>query len=288
MEPFLLTASASEIQSNPRCIARTSNGHFFVTMHTRGSVIQLDARGKFVNEIFAPGTKIAALAKPEGLAADEKDRLWIVESGTNNIVIYDPQTDGLSARVPGKTQQSFLSNPVGIIPGPDKSMLVADRKNNRIVAVWENGTAKAFCGHSGSGPGELLQPLGLCIASRNQEDGFWVVDERNHRLQKFDFSARYIQRIGKCGPGKGSFLMPQFVAQFPDGILVVSQNQADCNLKVFSPDGIELDCMFLDYVPAGLLVSDRMLFVAEWSGQSIRVYERIGDSTAELKNSSKP
>lgn len=271
---FALTPSDIEVPPNPLCIARTSDEHYFVSLYTRGTLVHFDGDGRIVEELFGAESGRGTLSAPAGLAADSRDRLWIVEHLANSVRIYDPLTGKSSAVNASPALPDGFFGPVGIVPGPDDSMLVADSGHHRIVSVWSTGYAEVFCGRMGTGPGEFRRPMGICATAPDGDSGFWVVDQRNHRLQKFDRSARFVQQVGNCGPCRGSFLVPHYVAQFPDGVLAVSQNQIDRCIKLVSPEGEELDHLFLDYLPAGLLISSGRLLVAEGSGWSVRVYER--------------
>jgi hypothetical protein len=164
---------------------------------------------------------------------------------------------------------------VGIGQGPNNSMLALDHGSNRIITLRENESAEIFINRTGTGPGEFRFPVSSCACTPDPASGFWIVDRCNHRLQKLDWSGQFIQEIGRCGTGKNSFLMPSYAAQFADGILAVSQSEIDQCLKLFSPAGVELDCLFLDYAPSGILINGERLLVAEWNGRCVRVYERI-------------
>jgi hypothetical protein len=57
-------------------------------------------------------------------------------------------------------------------------------------------------------------------------------------------------------------------------LLAISQHEVSRCIKLFSPDGREQDCLMLDYIPAGMLVAENVLLVADLGGSSVRVYER--------------
>lgn len=275
VEHFELTPSDTKVAPLPYFIARTSDGHFFVSLYGRGTIVQLDAKGKVVSEIFSTDSGAGSLAGPLGLTADRQDRLWIVEHGANRVRIYSPATGEDQVVASPTARGDHLSLPSGIMPGPSGSMLVADHGNHRVASFRDTGLVEVFCGSQGTGPGELRCPVDLCVNAPDAGSGFWVVDHRNHRLQMFDWSGRFVKQVGACGLGKGLFLAPCYLAQFGDGILAVNQHQFVRCVKLISPEGEELECLYTDYTPAGMLVSGDRLLVAESSGKSIRVYDRI-------------
>jgi len=269
-----LMAAHGACSSNPSCIARGSNGDFFVGFYDSGSLLHLDIAGRILREVFGPASPRGPLSGPLGIAVDEKGRLWIAEFLAHRIRIFDPVTEEQKTIRESSAGAAALSLPVGICIGPADSMAVADSGNDRIAAITEAGAIRTLVGKSGTRPGEFRHPLSLCVDAANPGSAFWVVDEGNHRLQKFDELGLCLGQIGRCGSGPGCFIFPQQVAQFPDGMLIVSQFRLDRSLKLLSPRGEELDRLFLDYAPGGILVNEGLLLVTELNGQHIRVYKR--------------
>jgi hypothetical protein len=258
----------------PHSVVQTQEGDYFVTLNTRGTLAHLDADGKHIEDIFGTKSGRGTLAGPTGLTLDSEGRLWIVEQMSKRVRIYDHPRGNSGENVVFPGTSDLLVAPEGIGEGPDGSMLVADRDSQRLIALHESGTAEIFCDRVGTGPGEFHCPTDICTSVLDADPGYWIVDQRNHRLQKLDRFSQFVRQIGLCGSGIGSFLTPWCVAQFADGVLVVSQGEIEPCLKLFSPEGTELDCIFLEYMPAGLFIRNERLIVTEWDGQSIRIYER--------------
>lgn len=78
------------------------------------------------------------------------------------------------------------------------------------VAVW---------GRKGTAPGEFQEPRGIAVDSQ----GFiFVVDSKNHRVQKLSPEGRAVATWGKEGDGPGEFKDPCGVAVGPDGSVYVA------------------------------------------------------------------
>ncbi len=259
----------------PLAIAQTSDSHLYVTLYHRGTLAHLDPDGKRLEEIFLSESGCGTLSNPTGIAADSRDRLWIVEQNPGSVMIYDPRIGDSDGDICYLQLSEPLLHSAGIGQGPNNSMLAVDHGNHRVITLRENELAEIFIDRTGTGPGEFRFPLSLCSCAPDPASGFWIVDRGNHRLQKLDWSGQFIQEIGRCGPGRNSFLLPNYMAQFDDGILAVSQNEIDQCLKLISPEGVELECLFLDYAPSGILINGERIFVAEWNGPCVRIYERI-------------
>lgn len=271
---FRIIPPDAEYLPHPHCVVQTSEGDYFVTLFSPGTLAHLDADGRWVEELFAAHSECEPLAKPTGLALDAYGRLWIVEQLAKRIRIYNPRDRSSEKKVVFPDTGNLLNSPAGIGRGPNGAMLVADVGSQRLISVQDTGPAGIFCDRVGTGPGEFRCPTCIFPSIVDEDPCYWVVDQRNHRLQKLDQFSNFIQQIGKCGFGKGSFLAPWFAGQFKDRVLAISQGEVEPCLKLFSPEGEELDCMFLDYWPSGIFVSDDKLIVADWEGDSIRIYKR--------------
>ena len=74
-------------------------------------------------------------------------------------------------------------------------------------------------GKTGSGYGEFNRPRCLSV---NKAGHLMVCDERNHRVQVFELSGKFVTKFGKQGRGKGEFNVPLSTAVLSDGRIVVT------------------------------------------------------------------
>ena len=74
-------------------------------------------------------------------------------------------------------------------------------------------------GASGTGNGKFAHPAGIAIDSAGN---LWVVDENNHRLEKFNAAGEFIKAFGSSGSGNGQFGRPTDVAIDAKGNLWVT------------------------------------------------------------------
>ena len=79
-------------KARDRRIAHTSDGFIWYTDYARGYLGRLDPKTGQVKEWPAPS---AAESRPYGMASDDKDRIWFVETGVkpNQFVGFDPKTE---------------------------------------------------------------------------------------------------------------------------------------------------------------------------------------------------
>ncbi len=95
------------------------------------------------------------------------------------------------------------------------NVYVADVRNHRIQKFDSSGTYLNKWGAFGSGDGQfnfpvrgVLDTVGVAVDSSGK---VYVVDQENHRIQKFDSSGNFILKWGALGTGDGEFNLPQGV-----------------------------------------------------------------------------
>ena len=86
-------------------------------------------------------------------------------------------------------------------------------------------------GSCGSAPGELRDPRGLAVHSRQ----VWVADMCNHRVSIFSLRGRPIRHIGRFGDGPSEFQHPVGVAHAMDLLLVSEYTGA--RIQILTPSG---------------------------------------------------
>jgi hypothetical protein len=252
--------------AGPVAIARTGNGRMVVTLFGSNRVAFLDQNGRVERIADRIGTSV--LSGPFGVAADSQDRIWVAEMSAHRVSVMN--SDGSAALV----ICGPFRHPHSLSVVHDGSILVADTGNHRIVKIAATGEAVAVYGGLGSGPGQYRFPIWITAGQDRLRSTLWVVDQRNHRLQELTSNGQPIREIGGCGLERGSLVWPESVAQFEDGVLAVSMFAYFRSVKLFAPDGAELDRLPLDFCARGILAYERFLMVTEADGDHIRVYER--------------
>ena len=59
-----------------------------------------------------------------------------------------------------------------------------------------------------------------------------VCDTKNHRIQVFDLSWKFVAKIGTEGSGIGKFTLPALASVLSDGKIVVSDNE-NSRIQIF-------------------------------------------------------
>src|SRR5512133_698403 len=88
-------------------------------------------------------------------------------------------------------------------------------------------------GEFGDKPGQFKYPA-MIASDRNSN--IYVVDQHNHRIQKFDAEGNFILMWGKQGDGNGEFNYPYGIAIDSKGDIYVSDMNNN-RIQKFSPSG---------------------------------------------------
>ncbi len=265
---YSLENPQSEQPLKPFAIAAAPDGHLFVTLFGRNSIVHLDPKGRMLQLL---GTDM--LRGPIGVVWDAPDRLWVVEYYGDRVSIFDPQTGKIVASFQDDVRSRSIHSPIGICRDRAGRILVADSGNARIVRISPSGSIETHCEGPVSGLGNFIHPINL-IPQAVGGDGVWIVDDRRHEVVLIGADGKYVRKIGGCGLQRNCLIMPQAAAQFQDGVLAVLQNQMDRTLIFYSPEGEELFRQPLDFVPGNLLAVGELLLISEFDGSHIRVFER--------------
>ena len=191
----------------PSSVAVSDDGDLFVLEQVRGRVRRVDPGGTITT--FA-GTGIPGFSGDGGpavhaqldiataLALAPDGSLYISDRGNQRVRLVD--SGGTMTTVAGNgsvgfagdggpATQASVNGPEGVAVGPDGTLYIADRMNDRIRAVDPAGTISTFAGtgvggFSGDGgPADDAQingPIGLAAASSG---ALYIVDGDNLRIR---------------------------------------------------------------------------------------------------------
>ena len=164
-----------------------------------------------------------AYEHPPGSAPNVRIKLMSLgDDGQEDINHFGTYGDG-----PG---QFFW--PTSIALDEDINVYVCDQFLNRITIYNKDGEYLSHWGGSGDGDGELNWPSGLAI----RDDVIFIVDGRNHRVQRFSLDGKYIGQFGSFGVGLGQLNTPWGIDLDKDGNVFVADWRND-RIQSFTADG---------------------------------------------------
>ena len=122
--------------------------------------------------------------RPQSLAVDDQDLLWVSDACNHRIQVFDARGDeaklvkmwGQAGHEPGQ-----MSYPYGMILDGQGHVYVAERGNHRVQKFDLEGNSLGVWGTSGRRPGELNEPWALVMDSKHR---IHILDTYNHRVQR--------------------------------------------------------------------------------------------------------
>ena len=101
----------------------------------------------------------------------------------------------------------------------------ADEHRNVVVRVKTTGETVGYWGESGTGPGKLNAPTGICL---DADENLWIVNTRSHRVDHYTPEGKWLGGFGKFGVEPGRLNYPWGVAVDPvNGTVVVADWRND-------------------------------------------------------------
>jgi peptidylglycine monooxygenase len=160
------------------------------------------------------------------VAVDSRDRIFIVDRDSHEIVAFDSDGRELLAIGERHAPGAPFNHPSDVAIGPDGVIAVADGYAGGHVRLFApDGAPLASWGRVGVAPGAFMTAHGIAWTA----DGRIVVaDRENHRLQVFD-------RSGALLAVWMGFWRPSSIWRDAGGDLVVSDGVP--TLSLLSPDG---------------------------------------------------
>ena len=172
--------SGREQFKEPRAMAVDAQGNLYVVDKGNHRIQKIDANGAFVATWGGEGSEEGKFKDPHGIAVDKDGSVFVADTWNHRVQKFD--ANGKFIKAWNATDQSFWG-PRAVAVGPDGRVYVSDTGNKRVVYFSNDGIQIDSWGGDGSGPGQLIEPVGITV----MENGVVVVaDTGNRRLQFFD------------------------------------------------------------------------------------------------------
>ncbi|HXI29019.1 MAG TPA: peptidyl-alpha-hydroxyglycine alpha-amidating lyase family protein [Vicinamibacterales bacterium] len=229
-------------------VATNSKGHVFVyartghavatlgderTFYHNGSrLFQFDQNGKFVKEI---GQGVYAINFAQQVRVDPQDNVWVVDSGSNQVVKFD--ADGRFLLVLGRKPEN-----IGVRPGPGVPASGGMPAEGAAPAGRGGGGGEGGGGRGGRGaPGAGINGDSFSRPSDvawDRAGNVYVADGfgTNNRIAKFTKDGNFVKTWGQTGSGQGQFNKIRGIAADAAGNLYVA-DAGNNRIQVFDGEG---------------------------------------------------
>jgi DNA-binding beta-propeller fold protein YncE len=172
---------------SPRGITADSAGNIFISDTGNGRIEKFSAAGAFIASMGTKGAGYGQFGDPNGIAIDRAGNIYVAEATNHRIQKLTPEGNFIAD---WKGPDAGFYGPRKIDIAPDQSLYVVDQGRTRIVRCDQNFKMLATWGTKGNGDGQFDDPTSLAIDRAGGK--VYVADPRNHRIQVFDASGKFL------------------------------------------------------------------------------------------------
>lgn len=163
-------------------VVQDRDGNLYVSEYGEYDRIQkLAPDGSFLLQWGGHGSEPGQFMRPQHMAIDEQDRIWVCDACNHRIQIFD--TDGKLLNMWGTagSEPGQLYYPYDLVFDDADNVYVCEYGNHRVQKFTRSGQSLGCWGHQGREPGELHNPWALV---RDRHGRIHVLDTSNHRVQR--------------------------------------------------------------------------------------------------------
>ena len=165
--------------TSPWGVAVNSKNQIVLTETMSDHILVVNEEGKLLNFF---GSDV--LGKPTGICIDENDRIYVTNKGNNNIILFSPQGEFITAIHKGES----LQQPRGLSLDAEGNLLVCDTGNRCLKKFSPNGSLLRTIGK-----GCFRSPCG-CMCFKGK---VFVTDRDFHRVKVFSVSdGKFLYEFG--------------------------------------------------------------------------------------------
>ena len=269
-------APDNHIMMRPYSVVTDSRGRIIVTDPGAAGVHVFDfAKQKY--KFLSRDEGKDELKSPQCVAVDANDNIYVTDSETGRILVWDANLKFRRAIGSLKGGEGYFKRPTGIaVDSSLQRIYVTDTERHRIFVLDMQGNVLQTIGRNGADPGQFNFPTELRL--NGQE--LMVVDAMNFRVQVLDRSGQFLYGVGSIGEVSGSMYRPKGVAVDSEGDLYVVDGIFD-TVQVFNRKGELLyyfgktgDGPAEFQLPAGLYIDhDDRIYVVDSFNRRVEVFK---------------
>jgi DNA-binding beta-propeller fold protein YncE len=155
-----------------------------------------------------------AMLAPQCVAVDAKDNIYVTDSESGKIFVFEPSGKYQRAIGSLKGGEGYFKRPTGIaVDSAEQRIYVTDTLRNKIYVLDMQGQVIKTLGEHGEGKGQFNFPTEL----RLDGDDLLVVDAMNFRVEAINRSGKFDYAIGQVGDGLGSMFRPKGIGIDSEG-----------------------------------------------------------------------
>jgi DNA-binding beta-propeller fold protein YncE len=221
-----------------------------------------------------------AMHTPQCVAVDAQDNIYVTDSESGKIFVFDPSGKFRRAIGSLKGGEGYFKRPTGIaVDSAAQRIYITDTLRDKVFVTDMNGSVLQTIGHKGTGDVEFNLPTELLLRDQH----LFVVDAMNFRVQFLDRAGAFQAAVGRVGDGVGSMFRPKGIGMDSEDHLYVVDGLWGV-VQVFDQQG-----RLLYYfggrgtgggefqLPAGLFIDhEDRIFVVDSFNRRVQVYHYFG------------
>ena len=209
-------------------------------------VQQFDINGNFLLKFGSGGSADTSFNIPMYLTLDSEGNVYVPD-GRNDRVKKFTSTGTFLMSFGGNTAPSDsnrpeagkLDYPIGVAVDSNGNVYIVEHYNHRLQKFNSAGVSQAtrawLTTASSTAQGSFNTPWDVAVYEPNEN--VYVVDQGNHRIQKFNSSLSFVWSVGSLGSGDSSFNEPRRIAIDSNENIYVT-DRINHKVKVFNSSGV--------------------------------------------------
>jgi DNA-binding beta-propeller fold protein YncE len=167
-------------------VVEDSQGNLYIGEYGDFDRIQkFSAEREFLLQWGTHGSDLGQFRRPQNLALDQQDRIWVVDACNHRVQVFDTAGQLLLHWGVEGSDSGQLYYPYDLaFDRQGEHVYICEYGNHRVQKFTLDGKSVGCWGRHGRGPGELHNPWALALDSQGR---LHVLDSNNHRVQRAIF-----------------------------------------------------------------------------------------------------
>ena len=162
-----------------------SQGDYYIAEYGSFDRVQkFSAGGEFLLQWGSHGEELGQFRRPQNLAIDEQDQIWIADACNHRVQVFSSQGELVAHWGTEGSALGQMYYPYDLALDGQGHIYVCEYGNHRVQKFTLTGEPIASWGTHGRGPGQLHNPWALV---RDSQGRLHVLDSNNHRVQRAVF-----------------------------------------------------------------------------------------------------
>lgn len=166
-------------------VVQDSGGNYYIAEYGSFDRVQkFSSTGEFILQWGSHGEELGQFRRPQNLAIDDEDRIWVTDACNHRIQVFDTEGQLLKHWGEEGNELGQLYYPYDLVLDGQGHVYICEYGNSRIQKFTLDGKSIDSWGTHGRGQAQLHNPWAL---TRDSQGRLHVLDSNNHRVQRIVF-----------------------------------------------------------------------------------------------------